>query len=78
MDTRERVVLPKSVQHGTYAQTLQRDGYINMLGRPPFNYSVGSPMRKSGFMSHDTLLGSSGDKTIFKPCKTVPQCFMDR
>jgi hypothetical protein len=78
MDSRERVILPKGVQHGTYAQTLQQDGYINMLGRPPFNYTVGAPMRKSGFLSTENLLGSSGDKTIFKPCKTVEQCFMDR
>jgi hypothetical protein len=77
MRARQRVVLPKDVQHGTYAQTIKRDGYINMLGRPPFDYSTGSPMRKSGFMSADTLLGPSGDKTIFKPCKTVEQCFMD-
>jgi hypothetical protein len=78
MEAAQRVEMPKEVRYGTYAQTLQRSGYINMLGRPPFNYSIGSPKRKSGFLSADTLLDPEGKSTIFQPCKTVPQCFMDR
>jgi hypothetical protein len=78
MEAAQRVEMPRKVRYGTYAQTLQRSGYINMLGRPPFNYSIGSPKRKSGFLSADTLLDPEGKSTIFQPCKTVPQCFMDR
>ncbi len=33
-------------------------------------------MRKSGFMSTDSLLDSTG-KTIFRKCKSIPQCFKD-
>jgi hypothetical protein len=78
MKAAQRVEMPKEVRYRTYAQTLQRSGYINMLGRPPFNYSIGSPKRKSGFLLADTLLDPEGKSTIFQPCKTVPQCFMDR
>lgn len=46
------------------------------MHRPPFNYSTSSPKRKAGFLSTDTLLDSTG-QTIFKQCKTVPQCFKD-
>ena len=76
MDSQQRVLLPKGSEQATYAQTLQRDGYINMLGRPPFNYSAGSPMRSAGFLSTGNLLDSTG-KTIFKSCKTLRQCFTD-
>lgn len=61
-------------EYGTYAQTLLRSGYVDMLGRPPFNYSDGSAMRKSGFLSAPRLLNGKG-QTIFVPCKTVKQCF---
>ena len=77
MDTGLRMYLPKSLQHGTHAQTLERSGFVNMLGRPPFNYSDGTPFRRAGFMSTDRLLDDK-DATIFKPCKTVRQCFEDK
>jgi hypothetical protein len=32
MDSSHRIELPPAEQHGTYAQTLRRDGYINMQG----------------------------------------------
>ena len=77
MDTSLRMYLPKSLQHCTHAQTLERSGFVNMLGRPPFNYSDGTPFRRAGFMSTDRLLDDK-DATIFKPCKTVRQCFEDK
>lgn len=64
----------ESMDFGTLAQTLTRSGYMEMLGRPPFNYSDGSPMRKSGFMSAERLLNGRGE-SIFVPCKSVKQCF---
>jgi len=76
MQTGMRIVIPLGLQHATYAQTLQRDGFMSMLGRPPFNYSTSSPMRKAGFLSASSLLDSRG-KTIFRQCKSVPQCFKD-
>lgn len=66
----------QSSSYGTYVQTLRRDGYMNMQGRPPFDYSVKSPKRKAGFLSSDSLLNTKGE-TIFRPCKTVSQCFKD-
>lgn len=33
MDKLVRYVTPLGKEYGTYAQTLQRNGYINMLGR---------------------------------------------
>lgn len=77
MDTLKRIYQPKALQYGTRAQTLQRSGFINMMGRPPFDYSDGVAFRGSGFMSTDRLLDKKGE-TIFKPCKTVRQCFEDR
>ena len=49
----------------------------DVCDRPPFNYSDGSPMRKSGFLSTSSLLDSTG-ATIFTQCKTVKQCFKDK
>lgn len=72
----KRAILALSDRYGTYAQTIRRDGYANMQGRPPFNYSANSPMRGSGFLSHATLLTTNGE-TVFQPCNTVKQCFMD-
>jgi hypothetical protein len=37
---------------------------------------MGSSKRKSGFLSTDRLVDDKGH-TIFKPCKTVAQCFKD-
>lgn len=47
------------------------------LPRPPFNYSDGSPMRKSGFLSEGQLLDGR-DATVFTQCKSVKQCFKDK
>ena len=77
MDKLVRHTMPMGKEYATHAQTLLRNGYMNMLGRPPFDYSDGTAMRKSGFLSSDTLLGSNGD-TIFVPCKSVKQCFEDK
>lgn len=38
------------VKRGTYAQTISRSGYINMIGRPPFDYSVTSDYRKASIL----------------------------
>jgi hypothetical protein len=62
---------------GTLAQTLRRDGYINMQGRPPFDYSASSPMRSSGFLSYSNALVSERGDSIFQSCSTVRQCFKD-
>ena len=48
-----------------------------LIHRPPFNYTDGSPMRKSGFLSATSLLDTRG-ATIFTQCKSVKQCFKDR
>ncbi len=77
MDKMVRHAMPMGKEYATHAQTLRRSGYVNMLGRPPFDYSDGTALRKSGFLSADTLLGQSGD-TIFVPCKSVKQCFEDK
>ena len=78
MKSGERILAEKDKEYGTYAQTLDRDGYMHMEGRPPFNYSVGTAMRKAGFLSTGALLDSSANpQTIFKQCKTVRQCFKD-
>jgi len=76
MQTATRMIIPLSAQHGTYAQTMHRNGFVSMLGRPPFNYSTSSPMRKAGFLSTSSLLDAAGN-TIFKQCRSVPQCFKD-
>jgi hypothetical protein len=76
MQTGIRIPLPINMQHGTHAQTLQRDGFMRILGRPPFNYSTTSPMRKAGFLSTGSLLDAN-EKTIFMQCKSVRQCFKD-
>lgn len=77
MDKLLRIRLPRGSEHGTHAQTLLRSGYMNMLGRPPFEYADGTDYRKAGFMSTQRLLDAR-DQTIFRPCKTVKQCFEDR
>jgi hypothetical protein len=68
----------KDGEYGTYAQTLRKDGFINMLGRPPFNYTDGSPMRKAGFMSASTLTKGPNQDSIFKQCNSLEQCFKDQ
>ena len=47
-----------------------------MIHGPPFNYTDGSQMRKSGFLSATSLLNARC-ATIFTQCKSVKQCFKD-
>lgn len=72
----KRAILQIADRYGTYAQTIRRNGYVNMQGRPPFNYSYSSPLRGAGFLSRTSLMTPGGD-TVFQSCNTVRQCFMD-
>jgi hypothetical protein len=77
-ETRTWASPPKDQEYGAYAQTLRRDGFISMLGRPPFNYSDGSPMRGAGFMSTSKLTKGPNHDSIFKRCSSIDQCFKDQ
>jgi hypothetical protein len=57
---------------------MRRDWFMNMLGRPPFDIADGQAARKAGFLSSSTLLKGKLNTTIFKPCKTLEQCFEDK
>ena len=68
----------------TYAQTIDRNMFSSVgVGTPPFNISMSSPYRSTGFMSETTLFrpdpkGEEDGKSVFKSCKTIEQCFIDR
>lgn len=62
----------------TLAQTVDRNFFsVVGLGRPSFNYSLGSPYRSTGFMSEKKLFytdASTGqEKTVFRSCKSIEQ-----
>ena len=67
---------------GTYAQTIGRDGYtIVGMGRPRLDNVAFA--RQNGFLSIQQAVyaeptGNQVDgKSIFVPCKTLDQCFVD-
>jgi hypothetical protein len=67
----------------TYAQTIDRNMFASVgVGTPPFNISMYSPYRSTGFMSETTLFrppaGEQKETSVFKSCKTIKQCFVDR
>lgn len=62
----------------TYVQTMGRNKFAAVgLGRPPFNISMGSPYRSTGFMSEAVLFRQGSQTSVFKSCKTIEQCFVD-
>jgi hypothetical protein len=70
-----------SITKSTYAQTVARDGYsVVGMGRPALDAAFA---RSTGFLSMQQKVfteaaevGVDG-KSIFVPCKTLDQCFVD-
>lgn len=78
MDTRtsKRVEVEVDQAKGTYAQTIDRNGFTVVgMGKPLFDVSYDSRYRSSGFMSEESIF--KNDQTVFKNCMTVKQCFVD-
>ena len=51
---------------------------VNQAPPALVNYTDGSPLRKAGFLSTPALLDARTGQTIFRPCKSVRQCFEDK